>query len=261
MAKQPPPPLDRDVLQRWAADHKDERLLVWTSGGKDSFCCLKLAVDALGPAHVVPVYRYLVEGLRSVEVPIRAQLRMLSIPHPLVMVPGADTLEMMRMGVYTKNQAIGARKVKYTDIERLAKKRTGCTWCASGEKQNDTAMRRLWLRDFGGIDVKSCRLYPVHAWTQQQVRTLCTAMRAPLAPTFGSEITSGLSFNVLDQVKERYPDDYQRIISAFPFAEALRQRDKLYGRRPRSIAQKRALEVSDGDGGADPSPGADGSAV
>lgn len=253
--------MDRTVIASWAADHPTENLLVWASGGKDSFCCLKLAVDVLGPGRVVPVFRYLVEGVRCVETPIRAQLRQLGITHPLVSVPGVDTLEMLRQGVYTKHQAIGARQVKYVDVERLAKKRTGCDWCASGEKMVDTPMRRLWLREFGGIDTKGQRLYPVHDWTQGEVRSLCTTHRAPLAPTFGAEVTSGLSFQVLDQVKVRYPDDYARIVQAFPFCEALAFRDRTYGARPRSIAQlrrqrERADQVPDGGSAAATPPGA-----
>lgn len=242
--------MDRTVITRWAATHPEEPLLVWASGGKDSFCCLQLAAAALGPGRVVPVFRYLVEGLRCVETPLRAQLRQLGIAHPLVCVPGVDTLELMRAGVYTKHQAIGHRQVKYRDVEALAKKRTGCGWCASGEKMVDTPMRRLWLREFDGIDDKSQRLYPVHDWRQGEVRSLCTAHRAPLAPTFGSHVTSGLSFQVLDEIKARYPDDHRRIIEAFPFCEALAFRDRTYGRRPRSIAQRRALEVSERHGGA-----------
>lgn len=236
---------DLSVLRRWSEAHPDAPVIVWTSGGKDSFCCLKLAVDALGVDRVHPVYRYFVDGLRCVEAPIRAQLVKLGIPHPLVKVPGADTLEMMRTGVYTKHQAIGARKVKYADIERLARKRTGALWCVSGEKQNDSSMRRLWLRTRApdGVDDKTHRIYPLHGWTQAEARSMCTLYRVPVAPNFGSTITSGLSLNVLDEVRRRYPRDYDRIVQAFPFAEALRQRDQLYGKRPRSIAQKRKQDA------------------
>ena len=255
MSRKPPTALDRGVVARWAAEHPTENLLVWCSGGKDSFCVLKLAVDAVGPGRIVPVYRYLVEGVRCVETPILAQLARLGIKHPLVKVPGADTLEMMRLGVYTKHQAIGKRQVKFADIERLARKRTGCTWTASGEKQNDSHMRRLWLRTRApeGIDPVSFRLYPVHNWTQHAVRALCTLHRVPLAPNFGNELVSGLSFQVLDEVKRRYPDDHAKIIAAFPFAEALAFRDRTYGKRPRSVAQlRRQNAVSERGGDADP---------
>jgi hypothetical protein len=256
-----PPVFDAHVLTRWAALYPDEPLLVWTSGGKDSFCCLKLACAAVGPARVFPVYRYLVEGVRCVETPIKAQLYALRIPNPLVSVPGLDTLEMLRMGVYTTAQAVRPGKVraavKFRDVERLARKRTGCTWTVSGEKQVDSVMRRLWLRRLtDGVDVNKQKLFPVHQWSQKMVRVFCQTAKAPLAPNFGGEITSGLSFRVLDQVRARYPDDYARILHAFPFAEALAFRDRTYGERPRSLHQleqqrQRALEVPDGDGGED----------
>lgn len=242
------PVADRAVIPRWNEQNPTARLLAWVSGGKDSFCVLKLACETIGPARIVPVYRYLVEGVRCVETPIKAQLAMLGIEHPLVRVPGLDTLELLRTGTYTHAQSVSAkphRKVKFADIEALARKRTGCVWTASGEKQIDTVMRRLWLRPYDGMDLQGRRLYPVHLWSQHHVRALCATARAPLAPNFGSEITSGLNFTVLDEVKQRYPDDYARIIHAFPFAEALRQRDAIYGKRPRSLAQKRrADEVS-----------------
>jgi len=254
--------LDQSVLPRWNEKRPNEKLIVWTSGGKDSFCCLKLAADVIGPGRIVPVYRYLVEGVRCVETPIKAQLSMLGIKHPLVLIPGLDALELLRTGTYTTTQAVDGvklhRKVKFADIERLTRKRTGVTWTAGGEKQCDTVMRRCWLRPYNGIDVGGKRIYPVHLWTQHQVRGLCSTCHAPLAPNFGNEVTSGLNFTVLDEVKKRYPDDYERILHAFPFAEALRQRDRLYGRRPRSHAQRRkwleleqlrqADKVSDGNG-------------
>jgi hypothetical protein len=249
----PPQALDRSVLQRWAEAHPGEKLLIWTSGGKDSFCCLSLAVAAIGTDRIVPVYRYLVEGVRCVETPIYAQLARLGITHPLVKVPGADTLEMMRQGVYTTHEAVGKRQVKFIDIERLAKKRTGCRWTASGEKLVDSQMRRLWLRTRApdGIDGVSMRTYPVHQWSQAQVRALCTLHRVPLAPNFGNELVSGLSFRVLDEVKKRYPADHAKIVAAFPFCEALAFRDRVYGERPRSHAQLRAQQVSEGGSAAD----------
>jgi hypothetical protein len=251
--------LDQSVCHRWNEAHPTERLMVWVSGGKDAFCVLKLAVDALGPARVVPVYRYLVEGMRCVETPIRAQLARLGVEHPLVLVPGLDAVELLRTGTYNPPQSVALkphRKVKFTDIEKLARKRTGCLWTAGGEKQADTVMRRCWLRPFHGIDEAGKRLYPVHLWSHHQVRALCQTMRVSLAPNFGAEVTSGLGFDVLDELKARYPDDYARLLHAFPFAEAVRVRDRVYGKRPRSHAQLRKLQaiqrgphqVSDRDG-------------
>lgn len=244
-----PPQIQATVIKRWSELYPGERLLVWVSGGKDAFVCLKLAVDAIGPDRVVPVHRYLVEGIRCVETPIRAQLAMLGIRHPLVLVPGLDTLASMMRGTYCKVEVASPkgppRQVKFTDIEALARRRTGVTWTAGGEKEIDTVMRRLWLRQLDdGIDHAQKRLFPVRLWSHHHVRAFCLMHRAPLSPNFGGEISSGLGFEVLDQVKARYPDDYARIIAAFPFAEALLERDKIYGKRPRTPAQKRALEAA-----------------
>jgi hypothetical protein len=243
------PIIDHTVVRRWNAQHPDEKVLVWVSGGKDAFVVLSLCVEALGPERVVPVYRYLVEGIRCVEVPIRAQLRMLGVTHPLVLVPAVHTLQMLQDGIFNKPQAIGdftkrRHRITHKDIERLARKRAGCVWAASGEKQRDHVMRLLWLRTAApeGICDKSHRIFPVHLWNQHHVRSYCTLRQAPLAPNFGGDITSGFGFSVLEEVKVRYPDDYARVIAAFPFAEALLARDKLYGRRPRSLGQKKDLD-------------------
>lgn len=243
------PTIDHTVVGRWARAYPGERLLVWVSGGKDAFVTLSLAVDAIGPDRVVPVYRYLVKGIRCVESPLRAQLHMLGVTHPLVMVPAVHTLQMLQGGIFNPPQAIGdltkkPRRITHQDIEKLARKKAGCFWAASGEKMIDHVMRRLWLRTAApdGIAIKSGRIFPVMNWSQHQVRSYCTMKGAPLAPNFGGEITSGFGLSVLDEVKVRYPDDYKRVIEAFPFVEATIVRDKLYGKRPRSLGQKRALE-------------------
>jgi phosphoadenosine phosphosulfate reductase len=262
-------PLDYSVFRRWNAEHPTERVIVWTSGGKDSFAVLALAARELGPDRIVPVFRYLVKGMRCVETPIRAQLRLLKIEHPLVEIPSMDALEYLRNGTYTTPQvAKKTRKVKFADVENLARKKTGAVWTAGGEKKQDTVHRQLWLRPFEGIDQRGRRLYPVHNWTHKQVRALVQSMRAPLCPSFGGENTTGLGFHVLEELKAKYPDDYERFIRAFPLAEARRLRDRIYGAPPRSAAEARAQArraagaserpdaLPDGGGGDDP-PDAD----
>jgi 3'-phosphoadenosine 5'-phosphosulfate sulfotransferase (PAPS reductase)/FAD synthetase len=230
---------DLSVFSRWSAQHPRDPLLVWVSGGKDSIAVLKLATEAIGPARIVPCFRFFVEGLRCVETPIRAQLAHFGVRHPLVTVPEVNTLELLRTGTFTPWQTkVGTRKVKFRDVEALAKKRTGCAWTASGEKQVDSLQRRFLLRPFEGINPKEQRLYPVWDWTHREVRSLVGLLGVPLAPSFQAADKadmSGVSLNVLPQIKERFPHDYAKIIDAFPLAEAILERDRLFGSRGRTI--------------------------
>jgi len=219
------------VLAEWGERHPGERLLVWASGGRDSAAVLALAVDALGPERVVPVFRYLVEGLRCVELPIRAQLARLGIRARLVTVPGFDALNLLRNGEYTWWQCSGAeRKVQWRDVYEHALRKTGCAWSASGEKKADSLMRRMRLTN-GGVHEKQRKLYPVWDWSHARVAALVRTRKLPLAPTFGRESQGGvgLKAEVLRELKERYPEDYARVEAAFPFCGAVVARQEMFG--------------------------------
>ena len=106
-------------------------------------------------------------------------------------------------------------------------------WMAYGHRQNESLERkgmlsgfRNQLNEFGvksggrlGFDPKSRRIYPLATWDRKNALTYVRHFHLPLAESFGRGDTSGLDPNnpeVLRYLRDRYPEDFARVVRLFP---------------------------------------------
>jgi 3'-phosphoadenosine 5'-phosphosulfate sulfotransferase (PAPS reductase)/FAD synthetase len=201
-----------------------DKVMVGLSGGKDSLATLDLCVSEFGATNVSCFYMYLVKGLDCVEQTLRWCERRYKIevhffPH-------------WQLGLAYKYAAFmphrtGAsewRDMRLIDVEAAARAETGATWIANGHRMTDSIERVGMLTKNKGIDRVGHRVYPLRRWNEASVVAYLRAKKIPPPPrlTILKRSMSGVSFqeDVLLAIKQRYPDDYARILEVFPYLHA-----------------------------------------
>lgn len=203
---------------------KTGKVIVGLSGGKDSLVTLDLAVREFGSANVSCFFMYLVKGLRCVETGIRwcerrYKVEVLRFPH-------------WRLGLAYKYATYmphrhGAdewRDMRQVDIEQAARAKTGHEWLAYGHRMADSIERVGMLSKISGFDLVGRRVYPLWRWNEAAVVSYLRARKIPMPPklTILKRSMTGVNFqeDTLLAIRERYPDDYARIVEVFPYLPA-----------------------------------------
>ena len=89
------------------------------------------------------------------------------------------------------------------------------------------------IKRTGSIDRKRGRFYPVAYWTKREIYDYIKYKKLKLGQDSKS---MGFSFKSLEgrelsMVKERFPEDYERILRVYPFAGASVERYVRYGEK------------------------------
>jgi phosphoadenosine phosphosulfate reductase len=207
---------------------ESDSILVGVSGGKDSLVVLDLCC-ALFPRVEGYCMRILDVRCATADAELAARRHRI----PLHVVPHFDTPRLIKHAVFRfhRNDADNVRELKLKDIESDLRSKTGIDWLATGERMTDSAARRIMMTENGGINHKSRHVYPIADWLDRDVFSYLRAKRIPLPERWGRVLTQGgtgftLTPAVLRHVRAKYPDDYERIRQAFPFAESLIKREE-----------------------------------
>lgn len=204
---------------------KTDKILVGYSGGKDSLVVTDICRRVFPT--VVGFYMYLVPGLRSIEELLqegrdRFGIQILQYPHWLIS-------RYLKEGMYCNNhyKHDSIPELALQDVFNLAMMDTGITLVATGAKESDSANRRRLLRWNVG---KGTNIYPIQTWHKHDVIGYLKAKEIPLPASSGLATTGiDLSTQELLWLHDHYPDDYERVINVFPYAEAIVRRREWYG--------------------------------
>ena len=87
------------------------------------------------------------------------------------------------------------------------------------------------IKHSGSIDRKRGRFYPVAYWTKRNILDYIQKQKLKLGI---DSKKLGFSFKSLDgrellMIKQEFPNDYQKILQMYPFAEAAVRRYEAYG--------------------------------
>lgn len=196
-------------------------ILVAFSGGKDSIATLDLCMKRFG--RVEAFFMFLVEGLRCEESMLRHALRR----YPglvLHRVPHWELSAYMKANVFECNpRHLPVKKFVQADVERFLRDKTGIDWFAWGEKAKDSIVRNAKLKNIGGFSAKFHRVYPIYTWKDPDIYGYLRSKKLPIPRLIGGRKFSGavsLYPPVLLNIREQYPDDYEKICRKFPGAEA-----------------------------------------
>lgn len=204
-----------------------DRVLVAFSGGKDSVVTLDLCARFFPT--VQAFFMYHVPDLSFQERELRWAERKYSIE--VIRIPHFDVSHTMRTGAYNALADVDVPNVKITDTYDYLREQTGIYWIAAGERIADSIVRRAMIVKDGTINAKRGRIFPVAHWRKADV--LAHVKRNNLRVSEEARIL-GHSFRdlrpeTLALVKQHYPQDYEKIIALYPFAEAGVKWWEMYG--------------------------------
>lgn len=198
-----------------------DTVLVGFSGGKDSIVTLDLCFKYF--KKVVPFFLYIVPGLSFQERQLqwyenRYQTEIIRLPH-------FETSNFMRYGTF-RNEDYSVPIVSVTDEYNYLRQLTDICWIAAGERIDDSLIRRAMIKHSSSIDIQRGRFYPVAYWKKREVLDYIKFKRLRLGEDSRHQ---GFSFKSLEgrelyMLKQFYPDDYEKVLRLYPFAEASRKR-------------------------------------
>lgn len=203
-----------------------DQVIVSYSGGKDSAVTLDLCARYLKTVHVF--FMYQVPNLSFQETVLKWAENRYGVE--IYRIPHFELSDFYRNGVYCKPDPT-IQRVAVSDIYAHVRQAFDCHWIAAGERAKDSIVRNAMIKRSGSIDEKRGRFYPLAYWSKAAVVRYIAANKLMVSPE--SKVL-GHSFRSLDAkdviaVKEHYPDDYEKIVQAFPEIGAALAREAMYG--------------------------------
>ena len=203
-----------------------DSVLVGFSGGKDSAACLDLCFRYF--KNVKPYFMYLVPGLEFQERTLayyedRYKTEFLRVPHFMLS-------DFLRYGTY-RMPDLDVPMIKTVELYNYLREISGFYWIAAGERVSDSIVRRAMIKQSSSVDVKRGRFYPLAYWNVNHVRSYNKQRRLPLSlenKVMGHSFRS-LMYEDLKDIKEHFPNDYDRIKSMFPLVDVELKREVFYG--------------------------------
>lgn len=145
-------------------------------------------------------------------------------------LPHMDTSIMFRYGGF-RCEDWSCPIISINDVYHFMRVNKDIWWIAAGERIDDSIVRRAMMKHSGSIDVQRGRLYPVAAWNKKEIMEY---IKFHKLYRDGFSRLTGHSFTTRDSdlyiVKEHFPEDYEKIIRVYPFAEASVKRYEIYGK-------------------------------
>ena len=188
------------------------------SFGKDSLATLDLCCRVF--KRVEGYYLFRVRGLRIVDEWAADVKRRFGVT--VRMYPHFDLSRCYRHAVLQPHWRgmDDVAQINMADIDRTFRHDANIDWIAYGWRRNDSFSRALIMKQCGGYDPRSRRVFPLRSWRRQDVYAYLRAQNIPLPPGLGRKEQGGLDFHAgaLNYLKEHYPDDYAKWITEFPFS-------------------------------------------
>ena len=200
----------------------DKAILFHSATGKDSIVLLDMLTKHF--AHVIPVFMYVVKDLQHVNTYIDWAQRKYNVR--FIQTPHFALYSYIKSGFLGCEQNERQRLYRLQDIDTLIKKKTGTEWSFYGMKKTDSLNRRLMLGTYtdGMTNEKSKKCYPLADWNNARCLRYIEENGLIKPEKYGAEQSSGTSVNdakYLRFLKEKHPDDLERVFEMFPHAKAI----------------------------------------
>lgn len=205
-----------------------DSVIVAFSGGKESVVTLDLCCRYF--KNVKAFFMYIVPGLSFQEKTLlwyedKYGLEIERIPH-------MDVSEFFHYGSF-RIPDYSFPIVSINDIYRYMRLKNNMWWIAAGERINDSIVRRAMMKKSGSIDKQRGRFYPVSAWKKSEIIQYIKYHKLYLgldSRKLGFSFKS-LAGKELLLLKEQFPNDYRKVLSLYPFAEAAVKREEVHGEK------------------------------
>lgn len=204
-----------------------DSVLVGFSGGKESVVVMDLCFRYF--KKVQPFFMYICPNLSFQERTIawyekKYQTEIIRIPH-------MDVSEFFHYGSFRPGDE-SFPIVSINDIYHYLRLQSDIWWIAAGERINDSIVRRAMMKKSGTIDTQRGRIYPVALWRKKEIIDYIKFHNLYLG---ADSRKLGFSFKSLwgkelAMLKQHFPEDYEKVIRQYPFAEAGVMRYEQYGK-------------------------------
>lgn len=196
-----------------------DRLGIAFSGGKDSHVVLDLAAATF--PRLYGYYLYRVGELKFIDKICRRAEKRWSIK--ILYYPHFDLYRCYKNAIFQPHWKATDEVPKITmkDVEQTFRADTGVTFIAYGWRRTDSLSRALIMKSCHGIDLKAQRIYPIWQWRRSDVFSYLKIRNIPRPPALGRQEQGGADFHpeALRWLRDNYPDDYDKFIKEFPYAE------------------------------------------
>ena len=204
------------------------------SGGKDSVSCWLRLKDHF--ERIYPIFHYWCPGLEFVERTLEMYEKFFD--QDIIRAPHPNFLNFQASGAFQYPHRIPTFDawnfdfVSYDDVVRFIAEDylLHDYWTAIGIKSFDSPIRQRIIAEKGALDYKKRFLYPVCDMSHKDAFAYLETYGCPLSrdyEDFGRSF-DGFQYRYIKVVKERYPEDYKRILRWFPLIEAEFMRAKAY---------------------------------
>lgn len=209
-----------DVIQRARDEFGIREAIVAFSTGKDAAATLDLCVKHFD--RVEAFYMYLVPDLEFQERYLRARERQYSIPiHRIPHWTLADMYRGASLRFPTKQSNV--RQVRIRDTYAYMRKKTGIEWVATGERCQESLERNAQIRRVEGVNPKRRVFWPVGFWSESQVFSYLKQCGLALSSEYNHNAGGSFSclwYHHLAPIRDRFPEDFAKIVKFFPFIPA-----------------------------------------
>jgi sulfate adenylyltransferase subunit 2 len=203
------------------AGKTDRVILFHSASGKDSIALL----DLISPyfKEVVCAYMYLVKDLSH----INRYINYAAKKYPnvkYIQIPHFSLYSYRRIGYMgcVKNEK--QKLYNLAQLTDIVREKYGIEWAFCGFKQSDSMNRRLMLRtyDLSAINEPQKKCYPLSEYKNSDVlryideKGLIKPEKYGKAQSSGTDITDT---NYLLFLRDKYPNDLQKVIGEFPLVE------------------------------------------
>lgn len=171
---------------------------------------------------VVCVFMYFVKDLEHINRFIRFAKQ--KYPNATFLeVPHWSLSKIHATGFFCQPRKV--RQIMFGDVINTMKDKTGIEYAFIGEKQADNMTRRIKLRQYEFEAISTTKnVYPLTFWKDADVLDYNKRNKLPQAISYGSNKRSngvGFDLDVYLYLRQYYPEDLQKIITAFPASEKI----------------------------------------
>lgn len=214
---------DTDRVLREARESANS-IIVAYSGGKDSRVVMDLCVRNF--THVKAFFMEFIPNLDSVELELdeaRARWGVEIVKYPHWIARKAIAMETYTNSWYEHDTL---PEWNLQDVYAIAMLDLQIGKIATGAKASDSAWRRRFMSTFKPKDV----INPIASWMKYDVISYLKAHGIPVPESSGHSATGiDLSVPSLLWLHDQHPQDFDRLLRVFPFAQAVVERRRLYG--------------------------------
>lgn len=197
-----------------------DNVILFYSGGKDSLVLL----DILSKYFKVNLaFMYFVPELYHIEKYIsfaekKYDVRCIKYPHWMLS-------QYFNDNYFRFHQKEPIPNIKLYDVINKAKSDFGCQYVVMGMKKADSLNRRLMLNTYfmEAINLDSRTYYPLSNWKKADCIAYIRQKRLPFPISYSVSNSSGMDLNkeVLLWLRKNEPNDYEKVLKQFPFAESI----------------------------------------